>query len=276
MTKIFALGRHALATLGLVCIAAPVAPSVIIPTYTNVGDPERAVVEAAISRWENALPGSLVFNVSIQTGVLGGTLAFSSGFAEANGVSLGATITFDDGTSGTPWFIDPTPFDDLEYHSGLNPFHGDARGSGPAAWAFDLLTVMQHELAHALGFSIFFPSFAAHVVDDPDGNRSYAGATVTARLTGLGGGTHTLPEEHVFDLLNPELMLGHRLNPSPLDLAVLHDAFGYDVSAAQPVQAVQGVPEPPAWLLLGLACSFGVALSRRKAPFQNAGPPPKA
>ena len=39
MTKVFALWRHALATLGLVCIAAPAAPSVIIPTDTNVGDP---------------------------------------------------------------------------------------------------------------------------------------------------------------------------------------------------------------------------------------------
>ena len=276
MTKMFALWRHALAALGLVCMASPAAPSAIIPTYSNVGDPERAVVEAAISQWEDVLPGSVVFNVSIQSGDLGGTLAFSSGFVHVNGLPTGATITFDDGTSGTPWFVDDTPFDDLEYRSGQNPFHGDASGSGPAAGGFDLLTVIQHELAHALGFSIFYPLFAAHVVDDPDGNRSYAGSTVTARLTGLGGGTHTLPEEHLFDLLNPELMPGHRLNPSPLDLALLHDAFGYDVSAAQPVGAVQGVPEPPAWLLLGLACSFGVACTRRRSAVQNAGPPPKA
>ena len=46
-------------------------------------------------------------------------------------------------------------------------------------------------------------------------------------------------------------MLVARAHPSPLNLAVLHDAFGYDVSAAQPVQAAQGVPEPPAWLLPG-------------------------
>jgi hypothetical protein len=276
MIKACALYCHSLAALGLVCLASPAAPSAIVPTYTNVGDPERAVVEAAISRWEDALPGALVFNVSVQTAALGGTLAFSSGFVEANGVPSGATITFDDGTGGIPWFVDETPFDDLEYHDGQNPFHGEAGGSSPAAGAFDLLTVMQHELAHALGFSIFYPAFAAHLVDDPDGNRTYAGATVTARLTGLGGGSHTLQEEHLFDLMNPELMPGHRLNPSPLDLAVLHDAFGYDVGPAQPVQGVQGVPEPPAWLLMGLACSAGVALSRRRFAFQNAGPPPKA
>ena len=133
------------------CIASPAAPSAIIPTYVNVGDPERAVVEAAISRWEDLLPGSRVFNVTIQTSYLGGTLAFASEFAEENGVPIGASITFDDGSSGIPWFIDETPFDDLEFRGGRNPFHGDAGGSGPAAGAVDLLTVMQHELGHALG-----------------------------------------------------------------------------------------------------------------------------
>ena len=254
MTRPFAHWRHALATLGLVFIASPAAPSAILPTYTNVGEPERAVVEAAISRWEDLLPGSLVFNVAIEASFLGGTLAFSSEFVEENGVPIGASITFDDGTSGTPWFIDETPFDDVEFRSGHNPFHGEAGGFGPAAEAFDLLTVMQHELGHALGFSMFYPSFAARVVDAPDGNRTYTGSTVTARLTGAGGGTHTLPEDHPFDLMNPELMLGHRLNPSPLNLALLHDAFGYDVSSAQPVQAV---PEPPALILMGLAWLVG-------------------
>jgi len=254
MTSPGAHWRQALATLGLVVIASPAAPSAIIPTYTNVGEPERAVVEAAISRWEDLLPGSHVFNVAIRASLLGGTLAVSSEFDEANGVPIGATITFDDGTSGTPWFIDETPFDDLEFRSGHSRFDGTAGRSGPAAGAFDLLTVIQHELGHALGFSIFYPSFADHVVDAPDGNRTYTGSTVTARLTGAGGGTHTLPEEHPFDLMNPELMLGHRLNPSPLDLALLHDAFGYDVSPAQPVQAIpEPVPEPPALLLVGLA-----------------------
>ena len=256
MTKRFAYWLHALTVLGVLFIASPATPSAIIPTYMNVGDPERSVIEAAISRWEDLLPGLRVFNVTIQTSYLGGTLAFASEFVEENGVPIGASITIDDGSGGIPWFIDETPFDDREFRGGRNPFHGDAGRSGPAAGAVDLLTVMQHELGHALGFSIFYPSFAARVVDAPDGNRTYLGSTVTARLTGAGGGTHTLPEEYPFDLMNPELMLGHRLNPSPLDLALLHDAFGYDVTPAQPVQGVP-VPEPPALLLVGLAWLVG-------------------
>jgi hypothetical protein len=260
MTTPFAHTCRALVVTGLLSIASPAAPAVILPTYTDVGDDERTVVEAAISLWEDLLPGSLVFNIAIRTGFLSGTLAVSSNFVEDGGVPTSATITFDDGTSGIPWFIDDTPFDDVEFGAGDNPFHGDAARRGPAAGAFDLLTVIQHELGHALGFSMFYPAFAAHVENAPDGNRTYTGATVTARLTGAGGGTHTLPEEHPFDLMNPALEAGHRLNPSPLDLALLHDAFGYDVAPAQPVESGHAVPEPPMLLVAGLAM---LAVGRR-------------
>lgn len=249
MTRLVARRLRAVATLGLVFTASPAAPSTIIATYTNVGDRERAVVEAAISRWEDLLPGSLVFHVALHTSYLGGTLAVSSDFVEDNGLPISARITFDAGSGGIPWFVDDTPFDDLEFRAGRNPFHAVASHSGPAAGAFDLLTVMQHELGHALGFSIFYPAFAARVVDAPDGNRTYAGSAVTARLTGAGSGTHVLPEQHPFDLLNPELTPGHRLNPSPLDLALLGDAFAYQVAPPPPVQSV---PESPAVVLAGL------------------------
>ena len=258
VTMLRVCGVRACVMLGLLLVATPASPSSITATYTNVGDSERAVVEAAISRWEALLPGPLVFAVAIQSGYAGGTLAFASQFVEQDGVPVSARITFDDGTSGTPWFVDPTPLDDSEFRRGRNAFHGVA-GAGPAAGAVDLLTVIHHELGHSLGFSIFYAPFAAHVGDAPDGNRTYTGPSVSARLTGIGFGTHTLPEAHPFDLLNPALNFGHRMNPSPLDLALLGDAFGYDVMPAVPVQAVS---EPPAWMLAALAV-FAAGRSRR-------------
>lgn len=236
------------ATLLTVMMAAPCSASAIIPTFVDVDDPARAVVEAAIGLWETLLPDPFVFHLTIDREFLGGTLAFSSDFLEAGGLPSAATITFDDGT-GVPWFIDATPEDDEEFRRGDDAFHGVARG-GAAASGFDLLTVLQHELAHALGFSIFYPAFAAHLVDTPDGNRAYEGATATARLTGLGGGTHTLPEVHPFELMNPEMLPGDRLYPGPLTLAVLHDAFGYSTAPPRPIQSV---PEVPVSVLVALS-----------------------
>jgi hypothetical protein len=250
MTTLLPRLRYAIATAALVLVLPSSAASEIIATFTNVDDPAQAVVDTAIRFWEDLLPDSLVFNINVERALLGGTLAFSSDFVEADGLPISASITIDDGTSGFPWFVDDTPDDDLEFRRGRNPFHAVAKGDGAAAGAFDLLTVIQHELAHALGFSIFYSAFAGHLVDTPDGNRAYVGPTVTARLTGAGAGTHILPEEHPFDLLNPELQPGDRLSPSPLDLALLQDAFGYSLSPARPLQTV---PEAPASLLVALS-----------------------
>ena len=233
------------------------AASEIILTYKNVDAPARAVVDAAIGFWEALLFDPLTFTITIEGVYLGGALASSSNFTEVGGRPISGRITIDDGSGGIPWFVDDSPDDDLEFRR-RHPFHVVADRNGPAAGAFDLLTVIHHELAHVLGFSVFYPAFAAHLVDTPDGNRAYVGPTATVPLTGAGAGTHVLPEAQPFDLMNPELQPGHRLYPSPLDLAVLRDAFGYSFSSVPPVEPV---PEPPA--AIGLALAVLAAAARR-------------
>lgn len=229
------------------------ASSEVIRTYTNVDVTAHAVVEVAIEFWEALLPDTFTFSLAVERAPLGSTLAFSSDFVEAAaaGLPVSARITIDDGSGGIPWFVDDTPDDDLEYRRGQNPYHALAAGAGPAA-GFDLLTVLQHELAHAFGFSVFYSAFAEHVAQASDGNRTYTGAAVTARITGAGAGTHTLPQTHPYDLMNPELEAGVRFSPSSLDLAILQDAFGYAVSAARPLQPAV-VPEPRPMLLAPVA-----------------------
>jgi hypothetical protein len=58
------------------------------------------------------------------------------------GFTSAGTIWIDQDAAGRGWFIDPTPGDDSEFPAGR---HSPARGE------VDLLTVLDHEMGHALG-----------------------------------------------------------------------------------------------------------------------------
>ena len=74
-----------------------------------------------------------------------------------------------DNSGNTHFFADPTPFDNSEYQT-FNAYSNDLGGgtintgrvyaatSGPAAGNVDLLTIVEHEIGHALG--IFFENLA--------------------------------------------------------------------------------------------------------------------
>jgi Matrixin len=57
------------------------------------------------------------------------------------GFTAGSTIRIDPDAAGYGWFIDPTPWDDLEFGPGA-----------PSVVGVDMLTVLVHEMGHALGF----------------------------------------------------------------------------------------------------------------------------
>jgi hypothetical protein len=64
------------------------------------------------------------------------------------GTFAGSRITIDATASGRGWFVDPTPGDDAEFR-GRGTFLTAA--SGPAAGKEDLLSVLAHEMGHAMG-----------------------------------------------------------------------------------------------------------------------------
>ena len=59
------------------------------------------------------------------------------------GLASGHTIWLDDNAAGWGWFVDPTPEDDSEFTTPGN--QGEQR-------RMDLLTVLEHEVGHLLGF----------------------------------------------------------------------------------------------------------------------------
>lgn len=233
-------------TLGL-CVTAALAVD-IVPTYSdNITPAQKAVIEAKIALWEQRLPHQdpeHVVNIAFTNADLGSsfffappgveyvraengevrgaegmTLAEASGFTnDANGRPTGATITINN-NSAVPWY------------NGLDP--------NVPADKYDLYTVINHELAHALGFTVNNPRFRRNVTVNPDPNdpnvpgdpqespRTYNGGGAegqpTGTLTPRANGTHTDPGAHPNDLMNPELPTGTRRLPSQLDTDILND-----------------------------------------------------
>lgn len=91
-----------------------------------------------------------------QTGLSAEQLARLDGVrvqvADLPGLELGQTadgvITLDTDAAGWNWFVDPTPQDDHEFALQEG---AQVAATGPAAGRIDLLTVVVHEMGHALG-----------------------------------------------------------------------------------------------------------------------------
>jgi hypothetical protein len=64
----------------------------------------------------------------------------------------GQTIMIDVDAAGHGWFIDSSPADNSEFMPGGTDNNLIAKADGPAAGRLDLLTVIAHEIGHALGF----------------------------------------------------------------------------------------------------------------------------
>lgn len=121
----------------------------------NLSAAQRAVCQQAINDWAARIQvaGAIVlpYPITFENGPLPrGRLAQADTTWDSGGFLIGSTITIDnDGTSS--FFVDPTPGESSEF---------DAAGNCilAACAQADLLTVMRHEVGHALGWIGFFPS----------------------------------------------------------------------------------------------------------------------
>jgi hypothetical protein len=98
----------------------------------------RPVVQEAIARWQDA--GISPAQVSALSHVAVGIAEFPGPWL---GMAFPGAIWIDQTAAGYGWYIDPTPADDSEF---------PALPGSPAYGKMDLLTVVEHELGHELGY----------------------------------------------------------------------------------------------------------------------------
>ncbi|NEQ98497.1 MAG: hypothetical protein F6K30_17550 [Cyanothece sp. SIO2G6] len=70
---------------------------------------------------------------------------------DTSGVPIAGTILIDDDANGLGWYIDPTPWDNTEYHPHQTNTLLKATPDSPAYGRYDLLTTVLHELGHLAG-----------------------------------------------------------------------------------------------------------------------------
>jgi Ca2+-binding RTX toxin-like protein len=105
------------------------------------------IVDEAIRRWDQAL--------DLSEGALAGLGALSFRIADLDGLLLGRvsedTVWLDVDAAGHGWYVDETPEDDAEFRAIAADGTLRATPASEGSGAMDLLSVVTHELGHALG-----------------------------------------------------------------------------------------------------------------------------
>lgn len=111
---------------------------------------ENIVLQYAVSQWEKSIPSTLIFSLLVSTSDLGGGTGHGGvtgfdlyQFPTAGVLAIGASLP------DSSWFVDPTPEQNEEFSQ--DPTEPWIFWKGPEGNFLDLLSCINHELAHALG-----------------------------------------------------------------------------------------------------------------------------
>jgi Ca2+-binding RTX toxin-like protein len=122
-------------------------------TYDQLDD----IIEEAKDRWAESLGTNIIGQAALDQ------VTFQIvNFGDMTlGKAIGAAVLIDLDAAGWGWFVDATPYNDVEFGLSLSDVEKMALETSPAFGRMDLLTVVTHELGHVLGFNDLDPNAGA-------------------------------------------------------------------------------------------------------------------
>ena len=193
--------------------------SSIVPVFSGSWTSnEEAVADAAVADWTSLLTIPQTLRVTFSLSDLGGSILGETAVTRSSsGLSIAArTVITDDAGVPISWNL-----------------------NSPVAGQYDVLTMMDHELGHALGIAYQSNLDYYNDVSLVSGN-AYAGGYQLYGTADAGDLSHVANPS---DLMYPYLSAGARTSPSLEDASILSSTYGYAVRpAALPPAAILFVP----------------------------------
>jgi hypothetical protein len=206
------------------------------------------IVNAAARMWESVYADPVTVTLDYGWASIpdaGNHIAL--GFNEQGNQELAGMLLFDN-TGRTPFFLDPTPASNEEYRQSDEEFQDFGGGlinvarifrqpSGDAAGCLDLLSVVLHEIGHAMGMSVGNYAFAAQSAGGfilfSEG-LAFGGTAAPLASNNSGFIPHFDAMEVSYGCLMGGINADERRLPSELDILANAQISGYTVLSLEP------------------------------------------
>lgn len=214
-----------------------------------------SIVNAAARMWESAYSDPVTITLDYGWASIddaGNHIAL--GFNEEGNREIAGMLLFDN-SGATPFYLDPTPYSNDEYAESREE-HQDFGGgllnvariftqpTGDAAGYVDLLSVVLHEIGHAMGMSIGNHAFAFQSTNGVilfSDRLPFAGTVVPLASNNTGFISHFDVREVAYGSLMSGINADERRMPSELDILANAQISGYTILSLTPAVEFQPV-----------------------------------
>jgi hypothetical protein len=216
--------------------------------YGNLND----IVTAAARIWESAYADPIVVTLYYGWAPVGDAGNHTAIEMDSQGKREISGMLMFDNSGATPFYLDPTPYANEEYRQQSNAYENLGGGlinsarilrnpSGQALGHVDLLSVVLHEIGHAMGISASNLSFVSQSkmgIIQISENLPYAGTIVPIAYNNSGIVAHFDVTELAYGCLMGGINSDERRLPSELDILTNAQISGYTIQNLNPQVAI--------------------------------------